>query len=247
MAEVIRLEKGVKIKFNKNGFIVISKEGKITAFNQEGELLPNQAAKENKPVWLKYFTKIGKKERDIVAKWHARQKGKTSPQVEFLSYVADALSCVKSDYRIATLEPSLDQTNNLFFERGAEVCVGLSVSEWQIKADEFSDEYNSALATLDQLFIWYALRIATGKITLEEMCDTPLEDHAHEIEVAGARKIAGFRDGLGNTCKLVKYGQDVALVGASYRLPADPVTDFSVGSIGDARSNFVTGVIVLNQ
>lgn len=166
------------------------------------------------PKWMVYFKTMGESERNFVRKWFVTCKGKKARQSSFLEIVAYALDTIKYDYKIASLEPSLDEEGNLYYQEGCSVCISLKCREWEEKIKAFAPEYNSDIATLSELYLWYAYRIARGDWELECVCeDSSTEGNyanssksSHMLEVSGARVVGGERDGQGNTFKIVRDG-----------------------------------------
>lgn len=163
------------------------------------------------PDWMKYFFFMGRSEREAVLKWYKIQNPKTAKQKRFLIIVRKALDTVHYDYRIATIEPARDG-NRLYYEKFQMVCTTRSYWDWKEMAETFAPEYGSQLATLDELFLWYAFRIAMGYWTLEYVADdsscsgnyinAPLA--GRRIELSAQRKVGGFADGIGNLKKIVR-------------------------------------------
>ena len=89
------------------------------------------------------------------------------------------------------------------------------------------------MAELCELFIWYALRIVRGDWTFEYIAidsssagnyqDSPnlyeLNDprhYHHYIDKTGAKECGGYKDGQGNTCKIVTYEGKYRVSGGCY-------------------------------
>lgn len=221
--EVVKLPGGISFEVMEHGYAVIASDGERIEFNESGkrtrilfakteECIKNIDHKKNNQEWLKYFSRIGEEERNRVAIWYAEQKPTTTEQEKFLNKVGDALVTIVDDYQIATIEPSLDEEGNIYYMQGRPVGRGITYREWFQKAIEFAPEYGSDVATLEQLFLWYAYRIVRGDLTLEYVCDDSsgagnycnAPKTTGKLEVTGAREVGGERDGQGNTCKIVR-------------------------------------------
>ena len=171
-----------------------------------------------------HFFCIGKNARDVITRWYLTQQGNTCRQKRFLEEVGKALDYIDYDYKIATLEPSLDANGRLYYKEGEKVCTILSCFEWEEVIRNFSSSCKTEIATLYELFLWYALRIAKGWLTLEFVCDDSSEkgnylnspNSSHKFEISGAREVGGARDGVGNSYKLVKHGANFVWCGGAY-------------------------------
>ena len=204
---------------------------------------------------MKYFFLMGKEERELVRKWLSSVASETREQVIFLKDVENALAAIDYNYRIATIEPSLDNSGKLFYKNGEKVASLFSCNEWKIKGKEFAPEWGSDLATLYELFLWYAYRIAKGLWTLEYVCDdsssagnySDSPDASHGFEVSGKRKVGGFADGVGNTYKIVAHNAGFAACGGDYHYNGNlcPVADVFCRNFPCGTNYYGSGVLVL--
>lgn len=203
----------------------------------------------------KYFDFIGEKEIALVKKWHEGQKAMTNEQEEFLRVVGEAIN-VCCEFLIANIEPSFGPRGKIYYREGEKVGRNISCGEWEKRAEEFAPEYQSRLANLYELFIYYAYRIARGYWTLEYVCDNSSTDgnywmspcSSHSIDVSGAKKVGGARDGIGNTYKIVKNNSAFALCGGSCvnEEAVYCVSDACDYKIANNTCHYGTGVLVLN-
>lgn len=171
----------------------------------------------------KYFTKITKKDREKVKNWIKEQKNVPQWAEEFLKRVQNAVQVINYDYWIANIEPSV-KNGKIYYAEGEDVGVGYSSNDWEMMAKEYATEKGSRLAELYELDMWYALRIANGLWNLADVtdnsssavnyCNTPCS--AYKMEKTGARECGGYRDGQGNTYKIVTAKDGVALVYGYY-------------------------------
>lgn len=223
MKNVKKLSGGYKVEVTQGGLEVTFKNGKVVTFDKEGEIIDTSFILE-KPEWFEYFFLMGKKERKTVKTWLKKQKAETFIQKNFLEYVEKALEKITYDYRIATIEPSRNYDGEIYYDEGKYVYVGLSCNEWEKKAKSFAPVYNSQLADVYELFLWYAYRIAKGYWSLSFVCDNSSykQDGDREFLASGSKEFGGFSDGLGNTYKIVKHPvEKFWICGASYREPLD--------------------------
>ena len=166
---------------------------------------------------LRYFFKMGENERAIVKEWREKIQRKGSDKSKtFLYRVDTALGNVNYDYYIATIEPSI-KARKLYYEPGNEVATGLTAEQWETKAKNYAPNLGSRLASVDELILWYAYRIAKGYWSLKYVCD---DSSAHgnycnttknngikirsSKNLTGVQNVGGFKDGVGNTYKIVK-------------------------------------------
>ena len=82
----------------------------------------------------------------------------------------------------------------------------------------------SGIATEYEYYLWIAYRIAKGLLTLEAVCDDSselgnyydAETSSRSLEKSGERTVGGFKDGIGNTAKIIKSEGEFVAVGADY-------------------------------
>lgn len=168
----------------------------------------------------KYFLKMGKEEREEVRKWYKNQKSEKTSQNEFIRIVGEAICNIEYDYKIAIIEPSKSENGGIYYEAGKEVLRNLSCREWEMLARNYAPEHGSRLATLYELFLWYAYRIAKEYFSICDVCDMTyltVKDFVHIFEPSAEHIIGGFADGIGNTYKIVKDSKGAfALCGGCY-------------------------------
>ena len=166
------------------------------------------------------FEKITSKERKEVANLMKKLKGKTTREKDFLSVVKEGLEEVDYDYWIATIEPTVINEKIRFVE-GQEVAVGYTGNDWKAMCENYAKDRGSRIANLYELFIWYAWRIAKGYWTLDYVANDSstagnywnAPNSSHCMEKTGVRKCGGYKDGQGNTYKLVTHKDSLAAVG----------------------------------
>lgn len=225
MKHIITLDNGTRIEIDGNEVKLIAANGSIL---YETNKVPY--VKDKDVPALPYFFLMGKLEREKVSKWFNEVNPKVDEekenQREFLDRVKKALKVIDYDYCISTLEPSFDENGNVFYEEGKPVGRDIKLKEWKERAKKFYDDkkWCSELAQLEEGDLFKAYRIAMGLWTLEYVCDdsssagnywnTP--NSSHDFEVSGARKVGGFKDGIGNTYEIYQTESGFALVGGHY-------------------------------
>ena len=205
-----------------------------------------------------YFTKISAKDRECVKEWLESQRGiKKSKERIFLEKVVEAVQKIDYDYWIATLEPSV-ANGNIYYAEVEEVGVGFSCVQWKQMAKQFAPERNSRLAMQQELILWYALRIAKGFWTLNYVCYSCLSEEIYKrriwkdvkiMEKTGARVCGGYKDGLGNTYKIVTDKESfMTISGCIIDETCYPISKVcSVCIYDDCPNDCGTGVIVLTK
>ena len=176
------------------------------------------------PKWLEHFYFMGKTEREITKAWFLEAVPETSEQKKFLEIVKEAIENIDYDYWISTIEPSEEERGKPTFKIGGNVVRRFYLREWNNKAKEFAPQWNSDMANLFELFFWYAYRCAMGYWTLSYVCDDSSNAGNYSnspkstgwFEASGIREVGGFRDGIGNTFKLVVLEERFALCGGFF-------------------------------
>lgn len=239
---------GIRVEETSRGLKIITENGNIIEIDRYGNLINSLE------VQLKYFFLMGKKEIQCVKEWYDENIYLAEKYKEFFVIVGEALKQVNYGYKIATIEPSLDETGRIYYWAGKEVARGLTFDEWSIKAEEFAKEYNSGLANLYELFLWYAYRIVKGYWTLEYVCEDSsskgnYRNSFNDFEVSGKRKVAEATDGIGNTFKIVKIEDKMALIGGCcYDMGyTNPVGSVCYRIPYDDKFFYASGVIVLRE
>lgn len=204
----------------------------------------------------KFFTKITSEDRKKVKDWLAKQKGETGREESFLTRVRDAVKVVDYDYWIANLEPSV-KDGKIYYAQDRDVGVGFSGNQWLQMAKKYAPERGSRLSNLDELLIWYALRIVNGLWTLDYVANDSSSAgnyknaprSTHSMERTGARICGGFYDGQGNSYKIVIHKDCYALIGGDYLLSGnrETVADFYYHNDPNIIRNYGSGVLVLTK
>lgn len=207
---------------------------------------------------LRHFDRIGKGEKTIVSLWLDNAEAKTEEEQRFLDDVRKGLEVISYDYRIANLEPSLDEDGNLFYEEGREVHRWWRTDEWIRGARNFAPEHKSRMALKCELFIWYAYRVAIGFWDLTYLCNTSIgsgkyfyiPNDSPKFATSGAREIGGAKDGVENTCKLVldECG-NVLMCGVHYnkKYESFPLTSYDKVEYPSGSCGGSVAVIVLES
>jgi len=204
----------------------------------------------------RYFFMMGKKEFEKIKEWLSVElEDVTEEQIKFLRDVTIELASDPDEYAIAIIEPSFDFVGRLTFCEDEPVAVGLSNIEWEKEAINFAPKYGSDLATIEELLLFYAYRIAMGWWTLEEVCDKPVYlesyDPMGKIKNSAYEYYGGFADGIGNTHKVVKTEDGYAVCGVGYseQSPAfaNSIATYELETSVRASDTESTGVIVLRK
>ena len=162
----IIMPSGAKIKIKEDGCeIIAASGGERASFDADGKSISNIY---NDFGCLKYFKKMGKKQRKAVKHWLKSQNPKNPKEVKFLELVSEATIEVQYGYHIATVEALFDR-KKIYFKENSESCIELSGEEWNKKAEEFAPQYKSKAATLYELYYWYAYNVAIGEWTFEDV------------------------------------------------------------------------------
>lgn len=239
------------------GMVIEVKGSFITAKKGEnGELILNPVQIPEEPQEVPYFLKMTSSKRKKIRRWLNTQKGETEREKNFLEIVREGLNKIKYDYSIATMEPTVIDGKIEYIE-GEKVAVGYSCNQWKTMAEGYMPERGSRLANLYELFLFYAYRIVRGFWTLSYVANDSSSagnysnspNHYNGIERAGARKVGGFRDGVGNTYKIVTHGVRYALCGGFYISDGSnyPVGDVIYINYPNDSRYFCSGVLVLTK
>lgn len=224
---------------------------------------------EKNNVVMDNFFHMGENERDEVEKWISLKENQiilesindsSREQYEFLKLVKMALDRINYDYQIPMIEPSKSEDGKILYQKGNKVHVGYgnnwSVYDWERAGIDFyyDGKWNSGMASIYELYLWYAYRIAMGYWTLEYVCIDSSGDGNYNnglvFETSGARKVGGFEDGIGNSFKLVKKGSEIVAVGGSIFTSGEvyPVAKISYDVVDDENIPAeAVGVIVLRS
>lgn len=258
MKQIITLDNGTRVEIDGN-------EVKIIAANGSRLYETNSVSyvKELDVPALPHFILMGKPEREKVAEWfnkvNPKVDGEKKRQRNFLDRVEKALKVIDYDYCISTLEPSFDEEGKIFYEEGKPVGIGIKLKDWKEKAANFySDKkWHSELAQLEEGDLFKAYRIAMGFWSLEYVCDNSSSagnywnapNSSHACEVSGARKVGGFKDGIGNTYDIYQMHAGFAFVGGDFNSDGYcyPVADIDYCFYPDSINGIGSGVVVLKR
>ena len=253
MRKVISLENGTRIDIDGCNVRHVAVDGTILYSTSGVEFFADV------PEEIAYFFFMGEYEREKVIKWVKEITPKTSRQQSFITRVKDALRMIDYDYKIATLEPSLDSNERIFYSEGFPVAMGFTNQEWEEKAKEFyvDSDWHSELAEIHEGDLFKAFRVACGYLSIEALCDDSLllekysspANQPHNLELSGARTIGGFKDGIGNAYHIYKTDIGYAQVGGRYLFPhcGFSATFSYYTNIPTSISHFSTPVIVLKR
>lgn len=212
----IVLEDGVKLVAPKG------KRYKLVEI-EKGVVKPELVSKKKKK--SNVFFKMTTSKIEEVKEWFLNEspKARTRSEMLFFRNLNLAFENINYDYEIATIEPTVID-GKIKYIKDKEVAVGYSYNQWKQMAKEYLPDKGSRLATLYETIMWYAWRIVKGYWTLDSVtnnsssignyADSP--NAAHKREKAGVRKSGGFRDGQGNTAKIVSHEHKCYFCGKLY-------------------------------
>lgn len=203
------------------------------------------------------FVEISKLDIKIIKGWLKRVgSGETDRQSDFLYRVREAVRKIDYNFRIATREPCV-KDGRIFYPEGEEINTYFTAKQWELMAIAFAPERGSRLANIHELFLWYALRIADGFWTLEYVADdsSGAGNYIDSPEALGKRartgEVAsgGYKDGQGNTRKLVTVEDGYAIVGGECQESGKrfPVACEIYLGLPNMMGDYATGVVVLTK
>jgi len=189
----------------------------------------------------KYFVKVSEEDRKRVAEWFGKQKEEEiSRKSAFLYDVKQALEKIDYDFWIACLEPSV-KDGKIYYKEGEEVGVGFDCEQWKKMAEEYYRERGSRMGQKIESAMWYALRIVNKSWTLQYVGEDSSgagnyhnnPDSSGTMEKTGARVCGGYKDGQGNSYRIVTINDYAyALLGGDFyddgrkRPVADSISGF---------------------
>jgi len=207
-----------------------------------------------------YFFLMGEKEKERVASWTDTVEASTERQERFVNRVKFALARVPYVFKIATLEPSLNDEGRIFYEEGKRVGRGIPYASWDAEASSFYSDKNwhSALASPEEGDLFVAYRVAMKMWSFEYVCDDSSKagnywdspTSSHNFEPSGVRRVGGFCDGIGNTLRIFKDDSTFVVGGGDY---IDSGVDNPVTGIHEIAYNAMDtnyrgcGVVVLRK
>ena len=218
----------------------VSSEGKVPPGEhiiavKSGKYLLLQAVKEKDS--REIFERITKADIDIVKKWfiEIKKSKKTEEERNFLKIIEEAIEKINYEYSISVIEPSI-KNGKIEFVPGIKVATELKPVEWIDKAIEYCP--NSSVATVWELMMFYALRIAKRYCSIEYMTidsrsmgnyrNSPATYNG--LQNSASRTCAGYRDGIGNTRKicLCDENRECAVVGGDFKSDGKRITAANV-------------------
>ena len=207
------------------------------------------------------FTDLSKKDLlyDVNGK---KREFITSEQKAFKSNVLKAIENMPAEgFRwLPAYEPSKDKNGNIQFVSGELVLRELSSYEWEEKADGYSPENGSQMASITTYFLLLLRWLKDGHATVEQLADDSKEighywdskNAKHDYEKTGERQFGGLNGFVGNTYKIVKdpdSGSGFSILGGRYfdsgvKSPASDV--YHGGSPGN-RDGVSVGLVELKK
>lgn len=211
-----------------------------------------------------YFTKISVDDIKKVREWLwnelkiAEEIDIGIPERKFLRDLESAVFWVNYDYWIANLEPSINE-GKIHYSKGEKPGGFFSPKQYMEMAKNYAPERGSRLAFVDELLVWYALRIVNKQWTLQYVASDSSSDGNYRnapnmagcMEPTGVRKCGGYYDGQGNTRKIATEGftHKYALLGGTFCSDGDkrPVGKIDYNVFFDSILFDCTGVVVLTR
>lgn len=173
------------------------------------------------------FTDLCKK--DLLYDAGKKRKFATSEQKTFKENVLKAIENMPDEgFRwIPAYEPSKDENGNIQFVSGQKVLRGLSSYEWEEKANSYSPDNGSQMASITTYFLLLLRWLKDGHATVEQLADDSKdighywdsENAKHDYEKTGERQFGGLDGFVGNTYKIVKdpdSGSGFSVLGGRY-------------------------------
>lgn len=187
---------GVKFETVVGGYAVTAVDGSKTFFDEKGFIKKQQTLEVEeipKPEWSKDFYYVGVPERNLAYNWYCRQRRNRTPRQEkFFDALEQAFPRIFYCYNINPKASIKADPVGIDGKTATDIArrVAIKVEE---KARNFSLRFGSALATDSELILWYAYQIASGKMTIEEVCDEVYEPEAKLVRGSNKFLIIGGR------------------------------------------------------
>lgn len=187
---------------NAREYELVTQNGYLVKLNEDGEVISREKLEEKDPGFEHFFA-MDEEKQMLVRSWYygTYMSGFSEEKRVFLEKVKKALEKVKGLYYIASIEPSIDRTGKLYYKPGDPVATNLRLFDWKEKAENFSRARNSRIASEDELYLWYAYRVAVGYWDLDYLCEQGLQFRS--LEKSAKQEIGGFADGIFNTARIV--------------------------------------------
>lgn len=130
------------------------------------------------------FRYMGANERRLVEDWFWQVQPDNKCQEAFLKRVQLALKEIHYDYMIATIEPSLNEYDDVFYKKGYRTQTNMDFYSWKNAAERFfvNDEWHSELASLYEGDLFKAYNMATGYWSLNAV-DTKVHSEWQNAEL----------------------------------------------------------------
>lgn len=155
--------------------------------------------------------------RDILYDTNGKKRRFTTlRQMDFKAKVLEALENkpIERFRWIPAYEPSEDENGNIQFVSGKDILRGCSIYDWEEKADSYSPENGSQIASVTTYFLLLLRWLKDGHATIEQLADDSTEIGYYRnsknaksrmrYEKTGERQFGGINGLVGNTFKIVK-------------------------------------------
>ena len=154
----------------------------------------------------------------------------TEMQKKFRVYLMNALENMPEEgFRwIPVYEPSKNDGDNLKFDSGENVFIGLTSYKWEEALQSYSLENGSRMSSIITYFLLLLRLLKDGFATIEQLADDSKEighyrdseNAKYEFEKTGERQLGGLYGLAGNTYKIVKNLKSCSgfsILGGDYR------------------------------
>jgi len=199
-------------------------------------ILDSLEKKEIPPV----FFKMDEARREEAECWLYSRLPRNKYEKAFCDLAREALRNVRYDYYISTIEPSTSDSGKIQFVEGEDVLIAVLKDKWEEIAKNYDPGHNSRLATIYELFLWYCWRCFNENFSLEHLVQC--RNGSTVLKKSGSEQVAGFRDGINNTYKVVTFNSKVVYVGRSFNSNSSMV-DIKLQGI----LRYSSGVIVVTD
>ena len=194
---------------------------------------------------IEHFFLMDKRARNVVRLWVDDAKPNTEKQKTFVADVRRALYVTNYDYYILMHE-LVSKWND------GKVIANSECASWEGFAKGYynKDGLHSELANKDEVFLWYAFRVAYDLWDLEGVCEKKLfySTGPYKVNYSGMTYCGGFCDGIGNTPKLIKYYDSLAILGDIYpENGSNSAIDIRIVMHSKNIYPFCTGILVIKE
>ena len=181
-----------------------------------------------KETQIPMFFHMTKERRNEVAKWFANQVATTDSETRFLNVIRDALEKIDYDYEILTVPLKVEVENGIILraiftrEEDSHTIKTIRTQVFK-KCIEFFEYFlkneNTMLASIHELFLWYAWRIYKNWWNINSVCNDSSKEgnYSYYTQVyqekcerywPESKVSGGFYDAIGEFSKMVKIDDE---------------------------------------